>query len=312
MPEPQDNNPKSADTDNNLLWKILRRLGAILTASEQPVSIGSVTLDASDIEIGAVELKDGTTNTRAAILTAAPAAGDPGVVVRVVGGGGGLTDAELRAVAVPVSSAQLPAALIGGRLDVNLGSASGALPVTGPLTDAELRATAVPISGTITAVTAITNALPAGNNNIGDVDMASVPAPLSTTGGGTEATALRVTVANDSTGVLSVDDNGGSLTVDGVVSSKTALTASGPTAASVGVASAQAVAAAATRKGLVLVNTSSAVISLGFGSAAVLASGITLNPGDSFTMDEYTFHTGAVNAIASIAASNLAIQEYTT
>ncbi len=42
----------------------------------------------------------------------------------------------------------------------------------------------------------------------------SVPAPLSTSGGGTEATALRVTVANDSTGVLSVDDNGGSLTID--------------------------------------------------------------------------------------------------
>lgn len=38
------------------------------------------------------------------------------------------------------------------------------------------------------------------------------------TGGGTEAGALRVTVANNSTGVLSVDDNGGSLTVDGSVS----------------------------------------------------------------------------------------------
>jgi hypothetical protein len=46
-------------------------------------------------------------------------------------------------------------------------------------------------------------------------------------GGGTEASALRVTVASDSTGVLSVDDNGstlsvddggGSLTVDGTVS----------------------------------------------------------------------------------------------
>lgn len=34
-------------------------------------------------------------------------------------------------------------------------------------------------------------------------------------GGGVEAGALRVTVASDSTGVLSVDDNGGSLTVDG-------------------------------------------------------------------------------------------------
>lgn len=59
--------------------------------------------------------------------------------------------------------------------------------------------------------------LPAGTNNIGDVDVLSVPAPLSTTGGGTEAAALRVTLANDSTGLVSVDDNGGSLTVDGSV-----------------------------------------------------------------------------------------------
>ena len=64
------------------------------------------------------------------------------------------------------------------------------------------------ITGTVTAN------LAAGANNIGDVDVLSVPAPLSTTGGGTEATALRVTVASDSTGVLSVDDNGGALTVD--------------------------------------------------------------------------------------------------
>ena len=57
--------------------------------------------------------------------------------------------------------------------------------------------------------------LVAGTANIGDVDVLTVPAPLSTTGGGTEATALRVTIANDSTGLVSVDDNGGSLTVDG-------------------------------------------------------------------------------------------------
>jgi len=35
--------------------------------------------------------------------------------------------------------------------------------------------------------------------------------------GGVEANALRVTIASDSTGVVSVDDNGGSLTVDGTV-----------------------------------------------------------------------------------------------
>ena len=57
-------------------------------------------------------------------------------------------------------------------------------------------------------------ALVAGTANIGDVDVLTVPAPLSTAGGGLEATALRVTVASDSTGLLSVDDNGGALTVD--------------------------------------------------------------------------------------------------
>lgn len=42
-------------------------------------------------------------------------------------------------------------------------------------------------------------------------------ATISVVGGGTEATAQRVTIANDSTGVISVDDNGGTLTVDGTV-----------------------------------------------------------------------------------------------
>lgn len=37
---------------------------------------------------------------------------------------------------------------------------------------------------------------------------------LAVVGGGLEATALRVTIASDSTGVVSVDDNGASLTVD--------------------------------------------------------------------------------------------------
>lgn len=75
----------------------------------------------------------------------------------------------------------------------------------------------------------IGEALPAGTNNIGDVDILTVPSPLSTTGGGTEATALRVTIASDSTGLVSVDDNGGSLTVDGTVavSGTVAVTESG-------------------------------------------------------------------------------------
>jgi hypothetical protein len=54
-----------------------------------------------------------------------------------------------------------------------------------------------------------------------DVDVTRVQGTVTTapgvSGGGTEATAQRVTIANDSTGLISVDDNGGSLTVDGTV-----------------------------------------------------------------------------------------------
>ena len=48
---------------------------------------------------------------------------------------------------------------------------------------------------------------------------------LAVVGGGVEATAQRVTIASDSTGVLSVDDNGGSLTVDGTVTAAQATAA---------------------------------------------------------------------------------------
>ena len=78
-------------------------------------------------------------------------------------------------------------------------------------------------------------ALPAGTNNIGDVDVLTVPAPLSTTGGGTEATAQRVTIANDSTGVLSVDDNAGSLTGAGGTALPAGTNAIGKLAANSGV-----------------------------------------------------------------------------
>lgn len=95
-----------------------------------------------------------------------------------------------------------------------------------------------------------------------------------------------------------------------IVNSRIALTASSPTSASVGVTSASALALNANRKGLVLINVSNNRISIAFGVAAVLNSGITLYPGGIFVMDDYLFNTAQVFAIASIAASGLAIQEY--
>lgn len=84
------------------------------------------------------------------------------------GGGGGLTDAQLRATPVPVSGtfwqavqpvsgpltdAQLRAASVpisdgGGSLTVDGTFWQATQPVSGPLTDAQLRAVAVPVSGT--------------------------------------------------------------------------------------------------------------------------------------------------------------------
>ena len=80
-------------------------------------------------------------------------------LLRVVlpAGGGGLTDAELRATPVPVSGpltdAQLRAASVaisdgGGSLTVDGTFWQATQPVSGPLTDAQLRAVAVPVSGT--------------------------------------------------------------------------------------------------------------------------------------------------------------------
>ena len=174
---------------------------------------------------------------------------------------------------------------------------------------------------------------------------------LSVVGGGTEATAQRVTIATDSTGVLSVDDNGGSLTVDGTVAATQSggwtvtvqdggnvisvddgagsltvdgtvavsglagsTTGSAPTAVTVNASSGTVIASNANRKGLVLTNTSTGGQSISLHLAngtAVLNSGITLWPGDSFTMTPWTFTTAQINGIASAASGAMGIQEMT-
>jgi len=66
--------------------------------------------------------------------------------------------------------------------------------------------------GILTAVQLIDNAISGAGFNITQFNGAAVPI-----GAGLEATALRVTIATDSTGVVSIDDNGGIITVDGTV-----------------------------------------------------------------------------------------------
>ena len=87
-----------------------------------------------------------------------------------------------------------------GSLDVNLTNTSVA--VTGTFWQ-----TTQPVSGTFWQTTQ-----PVSIASTVNVDIQDTWAGL--TGAGTEAGVLRVTLANDSTGLLSVDDNGSSLTVD--------------------------------------------------------------------------------------------------
>lgn len=79
------------------------------------------------------------------------------------------------------------------------------------------------VEGLLTTIDADTSVLAAIDYATG-ADVASI----AVVGGGTEATAQRVTIANDSSGVLSIDDNGGSLTVDGTVAVTGSVAVTGP------------------------------------------------------------------------------------
>lgn len=316
--------PACGDGTNILLGKILQA-----TNDVPPVSVGDVTLAVSDLEIGAVEIKDGTSNTRAVVRTSDPAAGDAGIVVRIAGGAvdGGLTNAELRASAVPVSGTFFQVTQpISGSVSVSNFPASQA--VTGTFFQATQ-----PVSIATTVAVSSTQ-LPAAlvGGDLRVVIMASEEVPVIDNGGSLTVDApvttpvfVRLSDGTNPLAVLPVSGPltdvqlratpvpvSGSLALSGTVSTKTALTASAPVMATVGVVSAQIVAANANRKGLILVNISANTISLGFGSAAVLNSGVTLLSGYAYNMAEYDFHVGAVNAIASAASSDLPIQEYTT
>lgn len=130
-------------------------------------------------------------------------------------------DGKITAVntgAVVVSSSALPSGAATAAKQPALGTAGTAsadvLTVQGiaSMTALKVDGSAVtqPVSGTVTADLGSTD------NAVLDT-IASNTTYGATTGGGTETGALRVTLANNSTGVVSVDDNGGALTVDGTV-----------------------------------------------------------------------------------------------
>ena len=193
--------------------------GASLTV-DGTVAVSSLpALPAGSNKIGAVDLDSDAAPGSAVPATAQYVAGTDGTNAR-----GLKTDA---AGELQVDVLTLPALPAGsnkiGAVDLDSDATPGdPVPGTGQYvmgTDGtNARGLKTDTAGELQVDVLTLPALVAGTANIGDVDVLTVPAPLSTTGGGTEAAALRVTLANDSTGLVSVDDNGGSLTVDGTVS----------------------------------------------------------------------------------------------
>lgn len=152
---------------------------------------GTVTVDASGT---AVPITD-----NAGSLTV----DDGGTTLSIDDGAGSITVdgtvAVSGTVTVDASGAAVPVTDNGGSLTVDgtVAVSSSALP-----TGAATAANQATVIGHLDGVEGLLATI--------DADTGT----LATTGGGTETGALRVTVASDSTGVLSVDDNGSSLSVD--------------------------------------------------------------------------------------------------
>ena len=212
---------------------------------------------------------NGATPGGAKVTNSTPDSGDYALAVRLVGGGSSGTQytEDAAAAADPVGTAvnlirkDTPASITGtdgdnvaqrgtnygaGYVQVVTSAGSfvdtfgGGTQYTEGDTDASITGTAMLMEGaantllTVPGTTADGLLVNLGGNNDVTVtgSVAVTNAALSVVGGGVEATALRVTVASDSTGVLSVDDNGGSITVDGTVAITGAVDTELPAAAS--------------------------------------------------------------------------------
>lgn len=121
---------------------------------------------------------------------------------------------------------------------------------------------------------------------------AATAGPLTVVGGGVEATALRVTVASDSTGVLSVDDNGASLTVDNAVLS---VVGGGTEAA------AQRVTLASDSTGVLSVDDNGASLTVDMASTTLTATVLPAGAGAMVSGSENIEATGTAEQLGSNA-----------
>lgn len=160
------------------------------------------------------------------------------------------------------------------------------------------------------AVQAISGAvtIAPGSNAIGNVVISNFPSTQTINGSVTVVSSnsanllANVTVTNFPTTQ--------NVAVTGNVSTTVTTSPLTPSNSVVTTASSQILASNANRKGLVIINTGSYTVSLGFSNAAVANSGVVLYPSGTFNMDAYSFTTSNVTAIATTANSYVGIQEW--
>ena len=127
-----------------------------------------------------------------------------------------------------------------------------------------------------------------------------------TSGAITSSSTVPTQAVNIQSSGTAITNTGGALNIAGPIQ-----TGNAPTFATVGVTSATALAANSSRTAVILTNTSTNTIYLGFGSnAAVVGSGVVLFPNSSLLLDVVDNVQQAITAIASGSSSNLAIQEF--
>ncbi len=131
-------------------------------------------------------------------------------------------------------------------------------------------------------------------------------------GGGVEATALRVTIANDSTGVVSVDDGGGSLTIDGTVTANLGATDNGVldnidtntgygTVVGGGLeATALRVTIASDSTGVISIDDNGSTISIDDGAGSITVDGTVSVTGVATSANQDTHNTHLSNIVTAV------------
>lgn len=214
---------------------------------------------------------------------------------------GASTEATLSALNAKVTAVDTGAVVVS----------SSALP-TGAATESTLSILNAKVTAVNTGAVTISSALPAGTNNIGDVDVLSLPAlpagsnnigdvdvltlPVAFNAGAASATTQRVVIASDQTAVLTQSDKSATATLANVSGSASSVTLQ---------------ASNTSRKGWTIHNDSAAILYVKFGSTASSTSYTVKLVADAYyEMPTTSVYTGIITGIWASATGTARVTEY--